>query len=131
VTSHEPTSFGLGTIGQVLVPVRDAERAAAFYRDVLGIRFLFAFPGMAFLDADGIRLYLAEPESPDFDGRATLYFRVPDIAASVEALEGRGALFGDRPHVVHRDAGHELWMCFTKDPDGNNIGLMCEVPVEG
>lgn len=124
-------SFALSTIGQVLVPVRDAERAAAFYRDTLGLRFLFAFPHMAFLDADGVRLYLAEPESPEFGGRATLYFRVPDIAGAVAALEARGAVFGDRPHVVHRDGASELWMCFTKDPDGNNIGLMSEVPAAG
>lgn len=124
----QPT-FGLSSIGQVLIPVTDAERSAAFYRDVLGLRFLFAFPHMAFFDADGVRLYLAEPESPGFDGRATLYFRVPDIGAAVAALEARGVVFGERPHVVHRDGSHELWMCFTRDPDGNNIGLMSEVPV--
>jgi methylmalonyl-CoA/ethylmalonyl-CoA epimerase len=122
-------TFGLSTIGQILVPVRDAERATAFYRDVLGMRFLFAFPHMAFFDADGLRLYLAEPESPDFRGRATLYFRVPDIHAAVAALEARGVEFGGRPHLVHRDGANELWMCFTKDPDDNNIGLMSEVPV--
>jgi methylmalonyl-CoA/ethylmalonyl-CoA epimerase len=121
--------FGLSTIGQILVPVRDAEAAAAFYRDRLGLRFLFAYPGMAFFDADGVRLYLAQPEEPAFDGRATLYFRVPDIAAAVEALETRGVVFASSPHVVHRDEAHELWMAFTKDPDGNNIGLMSEVPL--
>jgi methylmalonyl-CoA/ethylmalonyl-CoA epimerase len=121
-------AFGLGQLGQVLVPVRDTGRATAFYRDALGLPFLYAFPGMAFFDAGGVRLYLAEPESPDFDGRATLYFRVPDIHGAVEALAARGVAFGEAPHVVHRDAEHELWMCFTKDPDGNNIGLMSEVP---
>jgi methylmalonyl-CoA/ethylmalonyl-CoA epimerase len=121
--------FGLTTIGQVLVPVADAERATAFYRDRLGMRFLFAFPGMAFFDADGVRLYLATPEDPGFAGRATLYFRVPDIAAAVEALEARGVAFTSQPHVVHRDAAHELWLAFTTDPDGNNVGLMSEVPL--
>jgi methylmalonyl-CoA/ethylmalonyl-CoA epimerase len=129
MTQPDPVPFGLSTIGQVLVPVRDAERAAAFYRDALGLRFLFAFPHMAFLDADGVRLYLAEPESPDFQGRATLYFRVPDIHAAVAALEERGVVFGDRPHKIHDDGVNELWMCFTKDLDGNNIGLMSEIPV--
>lgn len=124
-------AFGLSTIGQVLVPVRDAERATAFYRDRLGLRFLFAFPHMAFFDADGVRVYLAEPESPDFRGQATIYFRVPDISAAVTALEARGVVFGDRPHVVHRDGSSALWMCFTTDPDGNNIGLMSEVPEGG
>jgi predicted enzyme related to lactoylglutathione lyase len=121
--------FGLGPIGQILVPVTDAERATAYYRDQLGLRFLYAFPHMAFFDADGVRLYLAEPEGPDFGGRATIYFRVDDIEAAVAALEGRGVAFGEPPHIVHRDERHELWMSFSKDPDGNNIALMSEVPV--
>lgn len=124
-------AFALSTIGQILVPVTDVERAVAFYRDQLGVRYLFGFPGLAFLDADGIRLYLAAPEQPGFAGRSTIYFRVPDIHAAVAALEARGVEFDDRPHVVHDDGTTRLWMCFTKDPDGNNVGLMSEVPVTG
>ena len=120
-------TFGLSTLGQILVPVTDVDRATAFYRDQLGVRFLFAYPGNAFFDADGVRLYLANPESADFGGRATLYFTVPDIHAAVTTLAARGVALGS-PHVVHRDPSYELWMAFTKDPDGNNIGLMCEVP---
>lgn len=122
------STFALSTIGQILVPVTDVERAVGFYRDQLGIRYLFGFPGLAFLDADGIRLYLAAPEQPGFAGRSTIYFRVPDIHAAVAALEARGVVFDDRPHIVHRDATSELWMAFTRDPDGNNVGLMSEVP---
>ena len=124
-------AFRLTTIGQVLIPVRDVARSLAFYRDQLGIPFLFEFPHMAFLDADGVRIYLAEPEEPGFQGRATIYFRVPDIAAAVTELEGRGVVFTHPAHLVHRDGTTELWMAFTKDPDDNNIGLMAEVPQAG
>ena len=120
-------AFGLSTLGQILIPVTDVDRATAFYRDQLGVRFLYAYPGIAFFDADGVRLYLATPESADFGGRATLYFKVPDMRAAVATLQGRGVAIGE-PHVVHRDATYDLWMAFAKDPDGNNIGLMCEVP---
>jgi methylmalonyl-CoA/ethylmalonyl-CoA epimerase len=123
--------FGLTTIGQILVPVHDAERAAAFYRDTLGMRFLYAFPHMAFIDAGGIRLYLAEPAAQGFDGRATIYFRVPDIWAAVAALEARGVVFRGPPRVVHRDGPSELWMCHTQDPDDNNVVLMSDVPATG
>ena len=122
-------AFGLSTLGQVLVPVTDVDRATAFYRDQLRIPFLFAYPGIAFFDADGVRLYLASPEAPDFAGRATLYFKVPDIQSAVATLRDRGVGIGDA-HVVHRDAAYHLWMAFAKDPDGNNIGLMCEVATE-
>jgi catechol 2,3-dioxygenase-like lactoylglutathione lyase family enzyme len=124
-------SFGLGPIGQILVPVSDVDRAAAWYRDVLGVPYLFGFPGMAFLDADGVRLYLASPTEPGFDGRATVYFRVPDIHAAVAELEARGVTFGGRPHMIFDDGSTQTWMCFSKDPDGNNVALMSEVPSGG
>ena len=124
--SDEP--FGLSAIGQILVPVSDVGRATAFYRDQLGMRFLFDYPGMAFFDAGGVRLYLAEPESPEFRGVATIYYRVPDLDAAVATLEARGVAFTTGPHLVHRDGTIELWMAFTTDPDGNNVGLMSEVP---
>jgi len=119
--------FGLGPIGQVLIPVSDVDRASAFYRDVLGIPYLFGFPGMAFLDADGVRLYLASPEEEGFAGRSTLYFRVDDILAAVAELEGRGVAFSGRPHMIFDDGTQQTWMCFAKDPDGNNVALMSEV----
>lgn len=129
MTEHD-TPFGLGRIGQIMVPVHDAERAAAFYRDQLGMTFLFAFPHMAFFDAAGIRLYLAEPDNPDFRGKATIYYQVDDIDAAYRTLTERGVPFTDAPHVVHRDGTSDLWMCFATDPDGNNVGLMSSVPAQ-
>lgn len=123
--------FGLGQIGQILIPVTDVERAAAWYRDVLGIRYLFGFPGMAFLDADGVRLYLANPTQDGFSGTATLYFRVPDINAAVDELTSRGVTFAGRPHMIFDDGTQQTWMCFSKDLDGNNIALMSEVASGG
>jgi len=119
----------LDEIGQILVPIRDVERAVAFYRDRLGMRFLYQFPGMAFFDCGGIRLYLSVPENASFRGKATIYYRVANVAAAVAALEARGVVFDDRPHVVHRDDQHELWMAFFRDPDDNNLALMAELPL--
>ena len=121
----------LRSIGQLMVPVTDVERATAFYRDVLGLPFLFAFPGNAFFDADGVRLYLAAPTEPGFNGPITIYFRVSDVGAAVERLQTRGAEFFIGPHITHRDPSYDLWMAFAHDPDGNNIGLMAEMPKAG
>ena len=120
--------FGLSTIGQLHVAVSDVERATAFYRDQLGLRYLFSYPGMAFFDAGGVRLFLSKPEGVDDRGTSTVYYRVADIEAAVQALERRGVTFLDQPHVVFRDATYDLWMTHLKDPDGNDIMLMNEVP---
>jgi methylmalonyl-CoA/ethylmalonyl-CoA epimerase len=31
------------------------------------------------------------------------------------------------PHPVAGMPDHELWIAFLKDPEGNTLGLMCEV----
>ena len=122
---------GLGTIGQIHVSVTDVDRSVAFYRDVLGIPFLFRVPGqpMAFFDCDGVRLYLGVPESEDFRSRGVLYFTVEDIGEAHRALAERGVAFRDGPHVVHRTEDAELHMAFFNDHDGNNLALMAEVPL--
>jgi catechol 2,3-dioxygenase-like lactoylglutathione lyase family enzyme len=122
---------GLKTIGQIHVSVTDVDRSVAFYRDVLGLPFLFRVPGqpMAFFDCDGVRLYLGVPESEAYRARGMLYFAVRDIGEVHRALVGRGVAFLDAPHVVHRGEEGELHMAFFTDPDGNNLALMEDVPL--
>ncbi|HKZ19014.1 MAG TPA: VOC family protein [Acidimicrobiia bacterium] len=113
-------------LGQLHVSVSDIDRAVAWYRDVLGLNFLFQVPGqpMAFFDCGGVRLYLGKPENDQFRSRPIMYFAVDDIDAEVEEIEGRGGEFSDRPHVVHRDEGSELWLAALSDPEGLPVVLM-------
>jgi catechol 2,3-dioxygenase-like lactoylglutathione lyase family enzyme len=119
---------GLGPIMQILVPVTDVDRATDFYEAVLGLPLLFKYPGTAFFDADGVRLYLAKPTDPGFEGTATIYFRVDDVSATFERLQAAGAAVRSGPVIAHRDEAYDLWLAFVRDPDGNNIGLMREAP---
>jgi methylmalonyl-CoA/ethylmalonyl-CoA epimerase len=118
----------LGSIMQILVPVSDVDRAAEFYEEVLGLHLLFRYPGNAFFDADGVRLYLAQPTEADFDGKASIYFRVEEVTGTLERLEARGAKVRERPEIVFGTDNYDLWLAFVQDPDGNNIGLMREAP---
>jgi predicted enzyme related to lactoylglutathione lyase len=113
---------------QILIPVSDVDKAAAFYEDVLGLPLLFRFPGNAFFDAHGVRLYLAQPSEPGYNGPVSLYFRVDDVTAAFEQLVARGATVREEPEIAHRDASYDLWLAFVSDLDGNNIGLMREAP---
>jgi methylmalonyl-CoA/ethylmalonyl-CoA epimerase len=122
------TDFGLSRIGQIAVPVRDLDRAVAFYRDALGLPFLFRVPNLAFFDCAGTRLMLSLPERGETEQRASiLYFAVDDIQGAYEALCARDVPFDDGPHVVARMDTYDLWMAFFRDPDGNLFGVMSEV----
>jgi methylmalonyl-CoA/ethylmalonyl-CoA epimerase len=130
IMSTQPVS--LSRIGQIGVVVNDVERATAFYRDVLEMRFLFAFPGLAFFDCDGVRLMLSKPEKPEFDHPSSiLYFRVTDIHQTAASLRARDVQFEDEPHLIARMPDHDLWMTFFHDLDGNPLALMSEVPNTG
>ncbi|HLA77918.1 MAG TPA: VOC family protein [Vicinamibacteria bacterium] len=127
------TAFGLTRIGQVAVRVHDLDRAIAFYRDTLGLRFLFrAPPALAFFDCDGVRLLIEVPQDPAFDHPASvIYYSVPDIRAAHQALLARGVRFLRDPHLIANLGSVEVWMAFFRDPDENVLALMSEVPVVG
>src|SRR5258705_12936721 len=115
-------------LGQVALTVRDVERSGAFYRDVLGLRFLFApAPTLSLLAIGDVRLILSAPEGTFVPGGGTvLYLRVADIEAEHAALTERRATFVDGPHLIARMPDHELWVCFLKDPDEHMLALMSE-----
>jgi methylmalonyl-CoA/ethylmalonyl-CoA epimerase len=110
---------------QVAQRAADLDRAVAFYGDVLGLELLARFdpPGIAFFDLGGTRLLL-EGGAPS----AILYLATDDIEAAVERLERQGVEILERPQMIQRDdagdfgpPGHEEWMAFFSDSEGNTL----------
>jgi methylmalonyl-CoA/ethylmalonyl-CoA epimerase len=130
MTATTPTPL-LSDIGQIAVRATDLPRAIAFYRDVLGLTFLFqAPPGLAFFTCGSVQLMLSGAEEPEFDHAASvLYFNVADIEAAHRTLAGRGVAFRDQPHQIYQAGGKALWMTFFNDSEGNVFALMSWKPV--
>jgi methylmalonyl-CoA/ethylmalonyl-CoA epimerase len=120
---------GINRIGQIALTVSNLERAIAFYRDTLGLKFLFqAPPGLAFFMCGDVRLMLAHPEKEQPAKMASvIYYLVDDIKAEFKALRDKGAKAEGEPHLIARMPDHELWMAFFRDPDDNMLALMSEV----
>jgi catechol 2,3-dioxygenase-like lactoylglutathione lyase family enzyme len=115
-------------IGQIAIRARDLPGAVTFYRDVLGLDYLFEAGQLAFFRCGDIRIMLSPPERDEFDHpSSTVYFRVQDLQAAYDELSTRGATFVDEPHLIAKLPDHELWMAFFRDPDGNLLALMSEV----
>jgi len=125
----EATEIGISRLGQVAINVQNVERATAFYRDVLGLKFLFAAGQLAFFDCGGVRLMLDRPEKPEFDHPSSiLYFSVSDIQAAHRKLVDSGATIVEVPRIIAPMPDHDLWMSFFRDTEGNVMALMSEVP---
>jgi predicted enzyme related to lactoylglutathione lyase len=122
------TEYKLSEIRQIAITVSDVETALVFYRDVLGLTFLFRpSQNLAFLSAGRVRIMLSTPQGAGTIGHnSILYFKVADIAAMHGAIIGRGAKNERDPQLAARMPDHELWIGFVRDPDGNLVGLMEE-----
>ena len=117
-------------IRQIAVTVSDVGTALPFYRDVLGLTFLFSpAPNLAFLAAGSVRIMLSTPQGAGIVGHnSILYFKVTDIVATHAAVVARGAKDERPPQLTARMPDHELWTAFVRDPDGNLVGLLEEKP---
>ena len=126
-------ALALSDIGQIAITVGDVAKATAFYRDVLGLKFLFqAGPNMAFLAAGSVRIMLSRPESAGEVGKnSILFFKVADIAVAHSTIVSRGAKNESGPRMVARMPDHELWLSAVRDPEGNIVELMSEVRPNG
>lgn len=118
----------VGDLRQVAVTVSDVDEALAFYRDILGLDFLFApSPELAFLSAGDTRIMLSTPQGAGNVGaNSVLYFAVEDIEDTFAAFVASGADSERPPALVAEMPDHELWIGFLRDPDGNLVGLLEE-----
>jgi methylmalonyl-CoA/ethylmalonyl-CoA epimerase len=118
----------LSEIGQIAITVSDVEAALGFYRDALGLNFLFSpSPALAFLGAGSLRIMLSTPQGAGAVGaNSTLYFKAQDLNATYAAIIARGATAERAPQLTAKMPDHDLWMAFVRDPDGNLVGLMEE-----
>ena len=132
MTNPIPIGPTLNEIGQIFVNVRDLDRAIEFYRDTLGMTFLFqAPPNMAFFDCGGIRLMLGIADRPELTHPASvIYYKVEDIERVYETFKARGVEFIIKPHLVAPMPTYDLWLADFKDSEGNILALMSEVPRE-
>ena len=116
--------------------VRDADRAARFYQQVLGFREVFAMSGARFLQAPGsandhdLGLFTAGPSAqPSAAGRGSvgLYHLAWEVATLGELREVRdrllqeGALIGESDHSTTKSL-------YARDADGLEFEVAWVVP---
>jgi catechol 2,3-dioxygenase-like lactoylglutathione lyase family enzyme len=115
-------------IRQIAVTVSDVDKALGFYRDILGLEFLFApNADLAFVQAGDVRIMLSTPQGAGAAGEnSILYFSVENIEDTFDELVGNGAERERAPALAAQMPDHELWIGFLRDPDGNLVGLLEE-----
>ncbi len=110
------------------VSTADADRARAFYENVLGLSFVADEPPALVFDANGTMIRIAKVRELTPAPFTVLGWRVPDIAGAVARLAKSGVSF-ERFEGFQQDSlgiwaapsgGKVAWF---KDPDGNLLSL--------
>ena len=110
------------------VPTKDFEKARAFYKDVLGLRFVKDDGFAMVLDANGIMIRVAKV--PQFAPAqfTILGWQVKDIEKVAQELQKKGVRFEIFGFFKQDELG--IWTAPTgdkvawfKDPDGNILSL--------
>ena len=108
---------------------RDADRALAFYRDVLGLTLTEDGPYALVFDANGTMVRVQKVGDYTPHPFTQIGWRVADISATAAGLAARGVVF-ERYPFLDQDGGG-VWaspdgqakVAWFKDPDGNLISL--------
>ena len=119
----------IAKIGQLALVFKNIDAATAFYRDILGLKFLFsAGPRLAFFDCGGTMLMFTAAERPEFDHpNSVVYFNVADIQAAHASLLARGVKIEEAPHLIAKLPAFDLWLASFRDPENNLLALRSEV----
>ena len=120
----------LGRLNHIGVATPSIADSIAFYRDVMGLKFLFsAPPGLSFFDCGGVRLMLSSEEASGTPlAQTLLYFSTDDISGAIAVLEAGGATIEKPPHAVADLGDRVLWLAVFRDSVGRLQHLMSEVP---
>jgi methylmalonyl-CoA/ethylmalonyl-CoA epimerase len=122
------TDLSQSRVRQIAVVCTDVARATTFYRDTLGLPFLFAAgPNLSFFDCGGVRIMLTTAErEQDRHASSIIYYLVTNIEEMHAALTTKGVMFGSAPHMIAQMPDHQLWLADFTDSEGNTHALMEE-----
>ena len=110
------------------VATADADRARAFYRDVLGLALIEDGGYALVFDANGTQLRVQRVEAVAPHPYTALGWEVDDVTASVRALAARGVAMARFPGLPLDADG--IWdtpdgsrVAWFHDPDGNTLSI--------
>jgi catechol 2,3-dioxygenase-like lactoylglutathione lyase family enzyme len=113
----------------IVICTRDRARAAAFYRDTLGLNVAYEDTFAAVFNIGGVTLRVSTVADFTPHVHTILGFLVPDVAAAVKALRDKGVTFNIYPGFNQDELGiltvpgGSVRVAWFKDADGNVLSV--------
>src|SRR5579871_6851810 len=126
--SHEKPLLGSAKL-TAFAAISDPARAKAFYRDVLGLHFVYEDQFAVVFDSNGVTLRLTITAQPVLAPYTVLGWMVDDIEAKVKELGKLDVKFerysfpGQDELGIWTAPGSRARVAWFKDPEGNLLSL--------
>jgi catechol 2,3-dioxygenase-like lactoylglutathione lyase family enzyme len=123
------STFANSSKPMTFIATRDRQRAKAFYGEVLGFTRISDDPFASVFDLNGTMLRISTVEDHKPQPHTVLGWEVPDIAATMTELRGRGVTFtiypgfGQDANGIWTSPAGNARVAWFLDPDGNNLSL--------
>ena len=107
---------------------KNPEAAIPFYRDTLGFKYLRDDGFALVFDMDGVMLRISKAKEFTPAQGTVLGWEVDDVAASVDAMVGKGVKFERYSFMQQDERGIQTFpggdqVAWFKDPDGNVLSF--------
>ncbi|HLK26917.1 MAG TPA: VOC family protein [Caulobacteraceae bacterium] len=114
------------------IPVRDANRAKAFYHDTLGLTQMEERPGAVSYKSGGFTLFIYESDQAGTNKGTAATWITSDVDGAVKELKDRGVAFERYDSLpglamkgdIHVGGDGAVKIAWFKDPDGNILSIM-------
>jgi catechol 2,3-dioxygenase-like lactoylglutathione lyase family enzyme len=119
-SAPKSSTVRVAAVERVILYVRDTERSARWYSDILGLAARFKQPGWVELETKGVSICLhSGREGGRIKDRTAVAFKVEDFDATLRALKLR-----EVPALSEPFSPCAGVRCLSfEDPDGNALGI--------
>jgi predicted enzyme related to lactoylglutathione lyase len=123
--------FAPPKIAQIELHCTDLVEAKAFYCDALGLTLVGEIGDSIFVRCGEVNLIVQASPNPKLPG-SMIYFGADGcVHEATSALKTQGVSFTQEPRrIAPGHQGHDVWLGFFKDPWGNPLALLANMPAE-
>ncbi len=115
----------ISTVSKIIIPAKDLKRAQLFYKDFLGLEYLYTVKDIAYFKLNAIEIQL--DAKLDIVSSEIFYMLSDvDIKTFYQKLISGGAKGIEPPTITNQMKDRDIWQAILIDTEGNQFGIIEE-----
>ncbi len=115
----------ISTVSKIIIPAKDLNRAQLFYKDCLGLEYLYNVKEIAYFKLGTIEIQL---DSKLDIVSSEIFYMLSDVEIKTfyQKLISGGAKGIEPPSITNQMKDRDIWQAVLIDTEGNRFGIIEE-----